>query len=148
MWPNGGVRWIQKIVLCHGCFDILHIGHFTHLRAARALGDYLIVSITAAPFVEKFKGAGHPAHSDEERLQQLRDLRMVDMAYLCNAATGAEAIRRWRPHIYCKGTDYAARSLHQDELAACKEVGAEVRFTDTAKRSVAEMVGKFRGRRA
>lgn len=38
----------MKIVLAHGCFDIFHYGHLMHLKAAKALGDYLVVSVTAS----------------------------------------------------------------------------------------------------
>ena len=36
----------NNIVLAHGVFDLLHIGHLRYLRRAKALGDCLIVSIT------------------------------------------------------------------------------------------------------
>lgn len=36
-----------KIVHCHGCFDLMHIGHIRHLQAARAMGDLLVVTVTA-----------------------------------------------------------------------------------------------------
>ena len=36
----------EKIVLSHGVFDILHIGHIKHFQAAKKLGDVLIVSLT------------------------------------------------------------------------------------------------------
>ena len=41
------------IVLCHGVFDLLHMGHVRHFQEARAMGDLLIVSITADAFVNK-----------------------------------------------------------------------------------------------
>ena len=33
----------KKIVLCHGDFDFLHLGHIKHLKAAKAFGDVLFV---------------------------------------------------------------------------------------------------------
>ncbi|WP_423880855.1 adenylyltransferase/cytidyltransferase family protein, partial [Bradyrhizobium sp.] len=41
----------KKIVLCHGVFDLLHVGHIRHLRAAKAFGDILVVTITDDPYV-------------------------------------------------------------------------------------------------
>ena len=29
----------RKVVQCHGCFDLLHIGHIKHLQAARRMGE-------------------------------------------------------------------------------------------------------------
>jgi len=40
-----GNRQNKKIVFTNGCFDILHVGHITLFRKARALGDKLIVGV-------------------------------------------------------------------------------------------------------
>lgn len=136
----------MKLVLCHGCFDILHVGHFTHLSQARRWGDRLVVSVTAAKFVNK--GPGHPAHTDAERIYQLMRLRDVDEVWLSDYPTAIDAIRRFRPAIFAKGTDYAGSGINPLEASVCREVGAEIRFTDTAKRSVAELTGKFLRRNA
>ena len=43
----------NKIVLSHGVFDLLHIGHIKHFENAKKLGDKLIVSITKDKFIDK-----------------------------------------------------------------------------------------------
>ena len=52
----------KKVVLCHGVFDLLHLGHIRHFEEAKKLGDYLIVSVTPNKFVEK--GPGRPVFSE------------------------------------------------------------------------------------
>ena len=42
----------KKIVLCHGVFDLLHVGHINYFQSAKKLGDILIVSITEDKFVK------------------------------------------------------------------------------------------------
>ena len=42
----------KKIVLCHGTFDLLHIGHIRHFEEAKKLGDILIVTITSDKYVK------------------------------------------------------------------------------------------------
>ena len=37
-------------VITYGTFDLLHFGHENLLRAAKALGDYLIVGVTSEDF--------------------------------------------------------------------------------------------------
>ena len=52
-WASG-----ERVVLAHGTFDLLHMGHVRHLEQARAQGDILIVTITGDDFVNK--GPGRP----------------------------------------------------------------------------------------
>ena len=48
----------KKIVLCHGVFDLIHLGHIKYFNAAKKYGDVLIVSITIDKYVNK--GIGRP----------------------------------------------------------------------------------------
>ena len=43
----------KKIVLCHGVFDLVHLGHINHFKKAKELGDILIVSVTKDNFIKK-----------------------------------------------------------------------------------------------
>ena len=38
----------RRVVLCHGTFDLLHMGHIRHLQRARREGDVLVVTLTGA----------------------------------------------------------------------------------------------------
>ena len=51
----------KKVVLCHGVFDLLHIGHINHFKDAKNLGDVLVVTITQDKFVNK--GPNRPIFS-------------------------------------------------------------------------------------
>ena len=51
----------KKIVLCHGVFDLLHIGHINYFRSSKKYGNILVVSVTSDKFVNK--GPGRPAFS-------------------------------------------------------------------------------------
>jgi cytidyltransferase-like protein len=112
------------LVLAHGTFDLLHVGHVRFLERARALGDRLVVSVTPSICVRK--GPGRPVFSDDERLEMLRALRCVSEAQLAFGATGVEAIARWRPAIYAKGVDYrgsADPALAEEREAARRHGG-------------------------
>ena len=39
--------------MCHGVFDLLHLGHIIHFEEAKKMGDILIVSVTSYKFVYK-----------------------------------------------------------------------------------------------
>ena len=43
----------QKIVLCHGAYDLVHYGHISHFKKAKEYGDILIVTITTDKFINK-----------------------------------------------------------------------------------------------
>ena len=43
----------NKIVQCHGTFDLIHPGHIIHFEESKAMGDKLIVTVTSEKFVNK-----------------------------------------------------------------------------------------------
>jgi cytidyltransferase-like protein len=65
----------QTLVHCHGCFDIVHPGHISHLQFARSLGDLLIVTVSADAQVNK--GADRPLIPQELRAGSLAALECV-----------------------------------------------------------------------
>jgi rfaE bifunctional protein nucleotidyltransferase chain/domain len=121
----------RKIVQCHGCFDLLHIGHIRHLQAARAMGDVLVVTVTADAHVAK--GEGRPAFTETMRAEALAALVCVDYIAISASPTAVEAIRLLRPDYYVKGQageEPARRSDRlQQEIATVRELGGDVRFT-------------------
>ena len=121
----------MRTVLCHGCFDPLHLGHIRHFRAATAHGQYLIVTVTADEFVNK--GVGRPVFNQEQRMEAIRALSCVNEVRLSNAPTAAGVIREIRPNIFAKGPDYSEATLDPGELQAMREVGAELLITKTEK---------------
>lgn len=125
-----------KIVLVNGCFDLLHPGHIRHLVQARAMGDFLFVALTHDEFVGK--GIGRPIMPFAERAEMLRELRSVTA--VIGSDNAVDAIRSTRPQIFVKGIDYADAGLLPAEIEACKEVGAQIRFTDSEKKSTTELI--------
>ncbi len=132
----------MTLVHCHGTFDLLHPGHIDHLQQARALGDRLVVSITADRYVNK--GPGRPVFDAYTRRQQLRALRCVDEVFIHEGPDAADAIRFVEPDIYCKGKDYEGSTdpEFQNDLAACREVGAEVRYVGDIVHSSTQLLNR------
>ena len=94
----------SKIVLCHGVFDLLHIGHIRHFKEAKTHGDLLIVSLTCDEYVNK--GPYRPAFKEEQRLEAIQSLDTVDFVVLSKSPTATKVIEELKPDIYCKGPDY------------------------------------------
>ena len=80
----------ETVVLAHGTFDLLHIGHVRHLRDAKKHGTALVVTITADAFVNK--GPGRPVFSEHMRAEMLAALEFVDYVGIVHDATAIPAI--------------------------------------------------------
>ncbi len=132
----------MTLVHCHGTFDLLHPGHIDHLQQAKALGDRLVVTITADRYVNK--GPGRPVFDQETRRAQLLALRCVDAVHVWDGPTAAECIQAYRPDIYCKGKDYEGSQdpEFQNDLKACREVGAQVRYVGTVTHSSTQLLNR------
>ena len=66
----------KKVILCHGVFDLLHIGHIRHFEQAKKLGDVLAVTTTPDQYVEK--GPGRPVFNEGLRAEAIAALDCVD----------------------------------------------------------------------
>ncbi len=129
----------MHIVLCNGCFDLLHAGHISHLRQAREMGDKLVVALTLDDRVNK--GPGRPINTWYDRASILRELRCVDEVIPSSGAVSA--IRALKPTYFVKGIDYADGDKWTEAVQlACEEVGTVIKFTDTPKQSAAEIIRK------
>ncbi|MFE1745040.1 PfkB family carbohydrate kinase [Coleofasciculus sp. H7-2] len=136
----------SKIVLCNGVFDLLHPGHIAHLQAAKAMGDLLVISLTATPYVNR--GPGRPIFSDELRLSSLAALACVDYVILTPKVTALEVIEKVRPHIYCKGDEYAdaSKDVTQNidkEVAQVRAYGGDVRYTNEITFSSTRLINNY-----
>jgi len=117
----------QRLVLTNGCFDLLHVGHVRYLQQARQLGDSLAVAVNGDQSVQVLKGTGRPLNSEGDRAEVLAALECVDLVTIFPDVRATEVIKAIRPAIYVKGGDYTMDSLNADEVAALKDVGAEIR---------------------
>lgn len=118
----------KRVVLTNGVFDLLHEGHLHSLKAARALGDALIVAINSDVSVRAIKGPTRPIQNETERARALGELAFVDEVVIFSTPRLTAEIRALRPDIYCKAGDYTPDKLNPEERRALEEVGAEITF--------------------
>ena len=136
----------KKIVLCHGVFDLLHLGHIKHFNEASSLGDFLIVTVTPDSFVNK--GPNRPAFSIEHRLEALSGLESVDFVAENKWPEAIETIKFLKPSIYCKGPDYKNSSDDItgkiiDEEDAIESVGGKICFTEDIVFSSSSLLNNY-----
>ncbi len=122
----------EVVVQAHGVFDVLHVGHLRHLRAARQLGSKLVVTITADRFVNK--GPGRPLFTAQLRAEMLAALDTVDYVAVNDNANAVSAIEAIRPHVFAKGGEYVdpaddVTGQITVEKTAVERHGGRVEFT-------------------
>ncbi len=136
----------KKIVLCHGVFDLLHIGHIRYLNQAKEHGDILIVSLTPDRFVDK--GPDRPAFTEILRAEALASLGETDYVTINEWPTAEETLRLLRPDIYAKGDEF--KSIDTDpagkiggEAAVVEEIGAKLVFTSDIVFSSSNLINRY-----
>lgn len=129
------------IVLANGCFDPLHYGHVLHLRAAKEMGDTLVVSVTCDKAVTREKGSSRPVLDELKRAEFLRELRIVDEVII---VPGVQyALRLILPDVFVKGPDYSLKTIDDETRRICEERGIEIRFTKGPKWSSTELLNEL-----
>jgi rfaE bifunctional protein nucleotidyltransferase chain/domain len=135
----------KKIVLCHGCFDLMHPGHIKHFQAAKKMGDVLVVTVTPDVYVDK--GPGRPAYNQDLRASSVAALECVDFVAINKWPTAEETLRLLMPHVFVKGQEFEDSpsrtwKLHR-ESAVAKEIGCEIRFTHEVVFSSTQLLNTY-----
>ena len=132
-----------RVVLTNGVFDILHIGHLRFLRAARALGDVLVVGVNSDSSVSVNK-PGRPVVPEIERAELVAALEPVDYAVIFGEPTADSLLRALRPSVYVKGSDYTLDTLPEANTA--RQLGVEIAFVPLIEgRSTSALIDALRG---
>ena len=136
----------RKIVLCHGVFDLVHLGHIRHLKAAKELGDILIVSLTADAWVGK--GPGRPVFNQVQRAEFMSSLSCVDFVTINDAERATDIILKIQPDIYAKGQDYSSDDKDltggiTEERTAIESVGGRLICTNEITFSSSSLINEY-----
>jgi len=90
-------------VMATGTFDLLHLGHIYFLKEAKKLGDKLVVVVATDSTVRKLKH--EPINTEEIRLGLIKELKLVDEAYLGHEDDMYEIVNEVKPDIIALGFD-------------------------------------------
>jgi D-beta-D-heptose 7-phosphate kinase/D-beta-D-heptose 1-phosphate adenosyltransferase len=101
-WKKRGL----KVGFANGCFDILHPGHVSLLKAARGECNRLVVALNTDASVRQLKGPTRPINDLNTRAQMIAALRYVDCVVAFDAETPIDLIRQLLPDVLIKGSDY------------------------------------------
>ncbi len=135
----------KKIVLCHGVFDVVHLGHINHFRAAKNFGDFLIVSLTRDKFIKKsIKGT---LFSEKQRIYFLSNIDLIDAVILSDEESSIDIINLVKPNFYVKGTDYKNNKLDETkkiyiEKKAVESNGGKIKYTNEKTYSSSSIINQ------
>jgi len=121
-----------RVVLANGLFDLLHVGHVRYLRAAARLGDVLVVAINSDRSARTLRGPGRPIVPAADRARLVAAIEGVDYVVQFSSPTVAPLLRRLRPDIQCKGTDYTVATVPERQVV--RAYGGRVRIAGDPKR--------------
>jgi D-beta-D-heptose 7-phosphate kinase/D-beta-D-heptose 1-phosphate adenosyltransferase len=116
---------INRVVLVTGGFDPLHSGHIEYFKAAKQLGNILVVGVNSDAWLERKKGRAFMPST--ERVAIIENLKVVDHCVLFDDSDGSarEAIRNVKmmyPNsqiVFANGGDRTAKNIPE---MSCKDV--------------------------
>jgi D-beta-D-heptose 7-phosphate kinase/D-beta-D-heptose 1-phosphate adenosyltransferase len=133
----------KTIVFTNGVFDLLHPGHVRYLKAARELGDALIVAINSDRSVRTLnKGPARPINPENERAEVLSALDCVDATVIFDEETPHEVVAAVQPDVLVKGADWAEGSIVGADLVEARG-GRVVRIPLAAGYSTTAILSKM-----
>lgn len=107
-------------VITYGTYDLMHYGHVRLLERAKALGDYLIVGVTAEDF-DKQRGKINVKQSLEERIANVRATGLADKIIVEEyEGQKIDDIKRYDVDIFTVGSDWVGKFDYLNEY--CKVV--------------------------
>src|SRR5215510_15695807 len=123
----------QKVVLAHGVFDILHVGHKRHLDIGKRHGDLLIVTLTTDKHVNK--GPVRPVFGEKLRAEMVAGLANVDYVGISPNPGAEHVIEAVKPHLYLKGSEYSDEEADvtgriKTERLTVEKFGGQVLYTE------------------
>jgi len=117
-------RTSLRVVLAGGVFDIIHPGHIYTLKAAKALGDVLVVVVATDATAKKMKKR-EPLHSQEQRRELVNALSMVDMCVIGQQDDIFKTVEKVHPEIIALGYD----QIHQEKtiVEGCRKINLDIK---------------------
>ena len=110
---------MARTVITFGTFDVFHVGHLRMIERAAALGDRLVVGVSAAELNLRKKGRA-PVFSQSERLEIVAALKPVSEVFVEESLElKRDYVRQYAADVLVMGDDWRGRF---DELGDVCEV--------------------------
>jgi glycerol-3-phosphate cytidylyltransferase len=105
-----------RTVITFGTFDVLHVGHIRVLDRARALGDRLVVGVSADQLNISKKGRA-PIFSQDERLEIVGSLKVVDEVFVEESLElKRDYVTQYGAAVLAMGNDWEGKFDHLSDI--------------------------------
>ena len=106
----------KKIVFTNGVFDVLHKGHEDLLKFCRKIGTKVILGINSDKSVKLNKGPKRPINKLSIRIKNIKKKKLVDEIIYFNQKTPLKLIKKIKPDVIIKGSDYEFNNISGSKL--------------------------------
>jgi choline-phosphate cytidylyltransferase len=107
--PRATMPGMSRTVITFGTFDVFHVGHLRVIERAAALGDRLVVGVSADELNLRKKGR-EPVFSQAERLAIVAALKPVDEVFVEESLElKRDYIKKYAADVLVMGDDWAGR---------------------------------------
>lgn len=119
-------------VITFGTFDVFHLGHLRVIERAAALGDRLVVGVSADALNEAKKGRA-PVFPQEERLAIVAALRSVDEVFVEESLElKRDYIAKFQADILVMGDDWTGKFDDMHDLCEVRYLPRTPAISTTA----------------
>ncbi len=113
---------MNKVVMCFGTFDILHLGHVNFFKQAKSFGDELIVVIARDVNIES-----KLVHNETERKGLVESIKFVNQAILGDKKDILKPIIKEKPELICLGYNQPIKIKELKVMLLKRGIKAEVK---------------------
>jgi len=134
----------KTVVFGNGLFDLIHVGHIRYLKAAKDLGDILIVGLNDDVSVAAQGKRGAAITPLSERAEIIASICHVDYVVSFGEPTVERLLLELKPHIHAKGTDYTPETVPEGHVV--RSYGGRVAIVgDPKEHSTTNIIKAIKG---
>ena len=128
------------VVMVDGSFDPIHNGHIEYFREASQLGLPVLCNVAPDSWTQNKHRVLLPV---SQRVVVLDAIRYISFVTVSDIST-AESLRKIRPKIYVKGSDWLSRGgIPAEEKEICELHHIKVIYLNTLHNSSSSLLSNF-----
>ena len=117
----------KVVVAVCGGFDPIHVGHIRHFKAAKALGDELIVILNSDYWLRRKKGYVFMPFADrKEIIESIKYVSRVIPYVEDETGSVAKTLEQLKPDVFAKGGDRTKTNIPKSEIETCRKLGIKI----------------------